>query len=249
MNILIIEDEYLLADELEEILLNIDPLHTVLAKLQSIEEAVEWIDNNECDLIFMDIQLSDGLSFTIFDKVQVQNPVIFTTAYDQYAIEAFNVNGISYILKPIDEAEVVRALEKYELLKQSYLNNSRNIIADYAKNQLKYKEQLVLTLGPIKKIVDMKSIVYFRADDRYVFACIETGKRMFSNYTLRDLETIIDPDLFFRINRTFIIYRGFVKEWMTYTKGRIKVVLDIEDTTEFIVSRGRISEFKLWIEK
>ena len=249
MNILIIEDEYLLADELEEILLNIDPSHKVLAKLQSIEEAVEWINSNECDLIFMDIQLSDGLSFSIFDKVQVHNPVIFTTAFDQYAIEAFNVNGISYILKPIDEAEVVKALEKYELLKQSYLNNSQNFSADYSKNESNYKEQLVLTLGPIKKIVDMKSIVYFQADDRYVFACIKTGKRMFSNYTLRDLETILDPHLFFRINRTFIINKGFVKEWISYTKGRIKIVLDIEDSTEFIVSRGRISEFKLWIEK
>ncbi len=249
MNILIIEDECLLADELEEILLNINPSHKVLAKLQSIEESVKWINSNQCDLIFMDIQLSDGLSFSIFDRVQVPSPVIFTTAYDQYAIEAFNVNGISYILKPIDEAEVVRALEKYELLKQSYLKNTRNFIAELTKNKSKYKEQMLLTLGPIKKIVDVKSIVYFQADDRYVFAFDNNGKRMFSNHTLRDLEAILDPQLFFRINRTFIVYRGFVKEWMTYTKGRIKIVLNIEDTTDLIVSRGRIREFKLWIEK
>jgi DNA-binding LytR/AlgR family response regulator len=130
MNILIIEDEPLLADELEEILLNINSSHKVLAKLQSVEEAVKWINSNQCDLIFMDIQLSDGLSFSIFDKAQVQSPVIFTTAYDQYAIEAFNVNGISYILKPIDETEVVKALEKYELLKillQITLKTNRNI--------------------------------------------------------------------------------------------------------------------------
>ena len=249
MNILIIEDEPLLADELEEILLNINSSHKVLAKLQSVEEAVKWINSNQCDLIFMDIQLSDGLSFSIFDKAQVQSPVIFTTAYDQYAIEAFNVNGISYILKPIDETEVVKALEKYELLKQSYLKNRQNLITDYSKNKSKYKEQLTLTLGPIKKIVDIKSIVFFQADDRYVFAFIKTGNRMFSNYTLRDLETILDPLLFFRINRTFIIYRGFVKEWMSYTKGRIKIVLDLDNSTDFIVSRSRTSEFKLWIEK
>lgn len=249
MNILIIEDEPLLADELEEILLNINPSHKVLAKLQSVEEAVEWINSNQCDLIFMDIQLSDGLSFSIFDKAQVQSPVIFTTAYDQYAIEAFNVNGISYILKPIDETEVVKALEKYELLKQSYLKNRQNLITDYSINQSKYKEQLVLTLGPIKKIVDIKSIVYFQADDRYVFAFIKPRNRMFSNYTLRDLETILDPHLFFRINRTFIINKGFVKEWMSYTKGRTKVVLDVNESPDFVVSRSRTSEFKLWIEK
>lgn len=249
MNILIVEDESLLADELEDILLNINPSYKVMAKLQSIEESVKWINDNQCDLIFMDIQLSDGLSFSIFDKVQVKSPVIFTTAYDQYAIEAFNVNGISYILKPIDEAEVVKALEKYELLKQSYFKNNQNIIADHTANNSEYKEQMLLTLGPIKKIVDIKSIVYFKADDRYVFAFLETGKRMFSNYTLRDLETILDPHFFFRINRTFIVYRSFVKEWMSYTKGRIKVVLDIDDTTDLIVSRGRTSEFKLWIEK
>ena len=249
MNILIVEDESLLADELEEILLNINSSYKVLAKLQSIEESVKWINSNECDLIFMDIQLSDGLSFSIFDKVKVQSPVIFTTAYDQYAIEAFNVNGISYILKPIDEAEVVKALEKYELLKQSYFKSNQNIVADQTVKESEYKEQMVLTLGPIKKIVDIKSIVYFQADDRYVFAFIKSGKRMFSNSTLRDLETILDPHLFFRINRTFIVYRGFVKEWMSYTEGRIKVVLDIDDTTDLIVSRGRTGEFKLWIEK
>ncbi len=249
MNILIVEDESLLADELEEILLNINPSYKVLAKLHSIEESVKWINSNQCDLIFMDIQLSDGLSFSIFDKVKVKSPVIFTTAYDQYAIEAFNVSGISYILKPIDETEVVKALEKHELLKQYYFKNNQNIIADHTANNSEYKEQMLLTLGPIKKIVNIKSIVYFQADDRYVFAFLETGKRMFTNYTLRDLETILNPHLFFRINRTFILYRDFVKEWMSYTEGRIKVVLDIDDTTDLIVSRGRTSEFKLWIEK
>ena len=249
MNILIIEDESLLADELEEIVLHIDPSHTILAKLQSIDEAVEWLNNNQCDIIFMDIQLSDGLSFTIFEKVNVQSPVIFTTAYDQYAIEAFNVNGIAYILKPIDNAEIEKALQKHELLKQSYLKTVENFISDYSQIDTKYKEQLLLTLGPTKKIVNVKSIVYFQAEDRYVFVFINTSQRMFSNYTLRDLETILDPHLFFRINRTFIVYRGCIKEWMSYTKGRIRVVLNTDDSTDFIVSRARIAEFRLWIEK
>ena len=124
MNILIIEDEYLLADELEEILLRINPSHHVLAKLSSIEEAVSWISSHTCDLIFMDIQLSDGLSFRIFEQVEVKSPVIFTTAYDQYTIDAFNANGISYLLKPIEKTDVIQALDKYELLKQAYLKNS-----------------------------------------------------------------------------------------------------------------------------
>lgn len=247
MNILIIEDEYLLADELEEILLRIDPSHNVMAKLSSIEEAVTWINSHSCDLIFMDIQLSDGLSFRIFDQVEVKSPVIFTTAYDQYTIEAFNVNGISYILKPIEKKDVIKALEKYELLKQSYLQNIENFTAA----QSNYKQQLTLNLGPVNKIADIESIQCFQADDRYVFAFINTGQRMFTNHTLKELETLLNPHLFFRINRTYIINRHAIKEWRKHSKGRVQIIVDnnTELPTKLIVSRGRTKQFNQWIKK
>lgn len=247
MNILIIEDEYLLADELEEILLSIDPSHKVIAKLSSIEEAVTWISSHSCDLIFMDIQLSDGLSFAIFDRVEVKSPVIFTTAYDQYTIEAFNVNGISYILKPIEKTDVIQALDKYELLKQSYLKNKEQ----FTTPQSKYKEEMILTLGPINKKVHTESILYFQADDRYVFALLNTGERMFTNHTLRDLETLLNPHRFFRINRTYIVNRHAIKEWRSYSKGRVEIILDSEKElpSDLIVSRGRTSKFNTWIKQ
>lgn len=249
MNILIIEDEYLLADELEETLQRLDPTYKVLDKLESIEESVYWLNHNSCDLIFMDIQLSDGLSFSIFDKVKVESPVIFTTAYDQYAIDAFNVNGIAYILKPIDEDEIVKALEKHELLKQSYLRNVHNLIDDYNHKKDSFENQQVLTIGSTKRVVNIESIAYFQAEDRYVFAILKSGQRMFSNKTLKELEKTLNPNLFFRINRTFIIQKSDVKEWMSYSKGRIKVILESDTDNSFIVSRARNKEFQLWIKK
>lgn len=249
MDIVIIEDERLLADELGEMLAGIDSSHHVVAKLQSIEESVEWLQNNVCDLIFMDIQLSDGLSFSIFEKISVTSPVVFTTAFDQYAIRAFDVNSIAYLLKPIDEKELRKALDKHKFLKQSYLSNVRNLIAAYIPQQKEYKEQIVLTQGNLKKVVDIAQIAYFQADDRYVFAFTKSGQRLFCDYPLKELETMFNPRLLFRANRTFMIYRENIKGWSPHTKGRLKIVPQYGGLKEIIVSSARASDFKKWIDQ
>ncbi|MDO5663967.1 MAG: LytTR family DNA-binding domain-containing protein [Bacteroidia bacterium] len=247
MNILIVEDEALLAEELEEKLLHINSSYNIVAKLQEVDEAVEWLNNNSCDLIFMDIQLSDGLSFSIFDKIQITTPVIFTTAYDQYAIRAFDVNSIAYILKPVEEAEIKKALSKYDLLKHSYIGNLQKLIAEIQPQKPSYKEQLILTHGTVKKIVNVNEISYFQADDRYVFAFTTFAKRLFCDSTLRDLEDTLNSDLFFRINRTFIVRKDEIDEWHPYSKGRIKIHLKHKSSEELIVSRARSQQFKLWL--
>lgn len=248
MHIVIIEDEYLLADELEEKLIQIEPSFTIVAKLQSIEEAVEWFTNHTCDLIFMDIQLSDGLSFSIFDKVPVPCPVIFTTAYDQYAIQAFDVNSIAYILKPIEDAGIRKALHKYEALRHSYTKNFRKLISEYPTEKTAYKEQLILTRGIVRKIVHTKDIACFQADDRYVFAVTTQAQRFFCNSTLRELEESLNPRLFFRINRTFIINRENIKEWTSHAKGKIKIIPKYATSGDLIVSRARITTFRSWLQ-
>lgn len=248
MEILIIEDEPLLAEELEEKLLTINSSYKITAKLQGVEETIEWLNNNVCDLIFMDIQLSDGLSFSIFDKVQVSTPVIFTTAFDQYAIQSFDVNSIAYILKPVEEVEIKKALDKYELLKHSYISIFQRFISEI-EPKTSYKEKLILTHGTTKKVVNTNEILYFQADDRYVLAFTEFAKRLFCDSTLKDLENTLNPDLFFRINRTFIIKKDAIQEWHPYSESRAKVYLKHLSPEAFIVSRARLQQFKLWLKK
>lgn len=248
MNIVIIEDEYLLADELEERLMQIQPSLHIVAKLESIEDAVEWFNNNHCDLIFMDIQLSDGLSFSIFERVQVSCPVIFTTAYDQYAIQAFDVNSIAYILKPLEEAEIRKALHKYETLRHSYAKNLQKFISEYTSEKSDYKEQLVLTQGTVRKIVNTQDIACFQADDRYVFAITTQAQRFFCSYTLKELEDNLNPHIFFRINRTFIINKEHIKEWTSHAKGKIKITPKHAISGDLIVSRARITAFRSWLQ-
>lgn len=248
MKILIVEDECLLADELAEKLTYIDSSFEIAAKLESIQETVEWLSKNRCDLIFMDIQLSDGLSFEIFEQVKVSSPVIFTTAYDQYAIQAFDVNSIAYILKPVEDIEIQKALDKYELLNKIYISDLQEFVSGYSLKQKRYKKDIIVTQGAIKKFLNIKEIPVFQAEDRYVFAFTLSGKRFFCNQTLKELETILDPTSFFRINRTFIINRDYIEKWSSHSKGRVKVVLKGELKKTLIVSSLRTNDFKEWLK-
>ncbi len=248
MKILIVEDECLLADELAEKLMHIDSAFEIVAQLESVQETVEWLHNNQCDLIFMDIQLSDGLSFEIFEQVKISSPVIFTTAFDQYAIQAFDVNSIAYILKPIEDIEIQKALDKYEFLNKSYSAKLQEFISKYSFGQAKFKKDIIVSQGTIKKFLNIKDIPVFQADDRYVFAFTSSGQRFFCSQTLKELETILNPASFFRINRTFIINRDYIDKWLSHSKGRVKVMLKQDLKRSLIVSRLRTNEFKEWLK-
>ena len=165
MKILIIEDELLAAERLEEMLNEIDPSFKVVARLGSIKESVEWLQENYADLIFLDIQLSDGISFTIFEKVKTRTPIIFTTAFDQYAIKAFELNSIAYILKPINKASLEEGIAKFQSLKVAYSFDVKAISELLAPREKEYKERFLIQIGQRYSKIDIKDIAYFYASD------------------------------------------------------------------------------------
>lgn len=250
MRVLIVEDEYLLAEELEEHLVNLDNRITVLGKLGSIEETVAWLIENSCDLLFLDIQLNDGLSFSIFEKVDVNCPVIFTTAYDEYAIKAFDVNSIAYLLKPIDEEDLEKALTKYEMLQKRSNNDSLEHLLRYIqKEKMEYLERITLSLGKIQKPVKVTEIAYFMAEGRLVFAITKDEKRYFYEKTLYQLEEELNPKYFFRANRSFIINYDSVMEVVAHTKGRVLLKLNPATKEKVMVSKERTKELNQWLRQ
>lgn len=251
MDILLIEDEYLLADELEDMILGIEPSANIKAKLTSIEECVEWLPNNYVDLIFLDVQLSDGLSFSIFDQIKVDTPVIFTTAYDRYAIKAFDVNSIAYLLKPIDELALKNAIDKFKSTSGGITNLHEAItwLMGHQKGLNSYKNRILLHMGSIQKPVEMKNISYFMADDKYLYAILNDGKRYFYDSTLSKLENEVDPNIFFRINRKYLININSVVELIQYSNSRIKVKIKPETDEDVLISYARNNDFREWLNK
>lgn len=249
MDVVIVEDEYLLAEELEDMILSLDPSIHVIAKLDSVEESIEWFKHNSCDLIFMDVHLSDGHSFSIFDTIKLDVPVIFTTAYDYYAIKAFDVNSIAYLLKPIKEDEVRTALNKFATLKTDN-NFDYSLIKDLiSKSSVRYKERFVLRMGKLQRPVSVCDISYFMADDKFLFAFLKDGKKYFCDSTLSRLELELNGDDFYRVNRKYIVSFNSVDELISYSKSRIKLKLSPETEEDVIISSSKAKEFIEWLEK
>jgi DNA-binding LytR/AlgR family response regulator len=250
MKILIIEDELPAAQRLNSLLKKIDREIEVIKMLDGVESAVNYLRRSEeADLIFMDIQLSDGLSFDIFNQINITSPVIFTTAFDQYALKAFKVNSVDYLLKPIDENELVKAIRKYKELyrgKQSDLSGKiQKIIAQM--NVEKYKERILIKRGQQFQSLDTKTIAYCFADGKLCYAVdFESGKYLLEN-NLGRLEEQLAPDRFYRINRHLLINIDSIKKIHTWLGGRLKVELHPPAAVDCVVSRERVEEFKTWL--
>lgn len=251
MNILIVEDEALAADRLEKILKEITPEITVLAKLGSIKESVKWLMLNSADLIFLDIQLSDGLSFSIFDQVSVQTPVIFTTAYDQYAIKAFQLNSVSYLLKPIRKNELAESLQKYKSLKSAFSIDFDSLLSVIQGNKPEYRKRFLIQIADKFRKVEVEDIAFFYASDRNVFLTTLDGHSYPMDISLDSLENVIDPALFFRINRKYIVSMKSIANMFAWSRSRIKLVLKppTDDEMDTIVSIDRTADFKKWMNK
>lgn len=252
MDIVIIEDEYLLAEELEEKILNIDSSINIVAKLDSVSQSIDWLKNNTCDLIFLDVHLSDGISFSIFDSLEVYIPIIFTTAYNQYSIKAFDLNSIAYLLKPVDEDKLRKSIDKFKNLRGDYNNNLKDLIAYLnreEKPQANFKKRFMLSMGKVQKPVAIDDIAYFMADDKYLFAFTSAGEKFFCDSTLARLEMELNPEMFFRVNRKFFVSISSVNELIPYSKSRIKVKLLPETEEEVIISSAKAKEFKEWLTK
>ena len=254
MMTIIIEDEKpaarLLQRKLEK--LNIQ----VGVMLHSVEEAIDWFSNNEHpELIFLDIQLSDGLSFEIFEKIEIKSSVIFTTAYDEYALRAFKLNSIDYLLKPIDEDDLEIAVAKFKSLlpKQELQTQSLGIDFEQIKRMLtnpfekNYKKRFTVKIGQHLKVISVDEIECFFSENKGTYLHTFDNRNYLIECTLELLEQELDPADFFRISRKFIIPLKAIKEIVLYSNSRLKVILPSFKEEDVIVSREKVSDFKTWI--
>lgn len=246
MKIVIVEDEAAAARRLQKLVEEISPETECMARLDSIEDTINWIDHHDPpDLFFFDIHLADGSCFEIFNHVQIERPVIFTTAYDQYAIQAFKVNALDYLLKPIKKAELETALEKFRRwdsrTKVDYEKLSR------ALHPEKTPTRFLIRFGQNLRLVSSKDAAYFYTEDRITFVITHEGKRYPLDYTLDKLDEMLDDHVFFRINRQFIIHVDAIDEMHAYSKSRVKIDLKPPCDLDTVVSTERSPHFKRWL--
>ena len=252
INILIIEDEEPAANRLQKMVKELEPDSNVVENIVSVFSGINWLkENPQPDLIFSDIQLSDGLSFEIFKNVEVQCPVIFITAYDQYAIDAFKVNSIDYLLKPIKREDLQAALNKFKKLTSApaaapALDISK-VLEAFNQTKAEYKTRFIVRYGEHIKTIKIEEVAYFYTEDKINFLTTKEGRRYTIDYNLDALESMLDPKVFFRINRQFIISIHAISEMFSYSKSRVLVKLNPPAKHETIVSTERSGDFKLWL--
>jgi DNA-binding LytR/AlgR family response regulator len=250
MRVLIIEDEGPAANRLTKLLKTIHDEIEVIDRLDSIDTAVRFLQTtNNIDLIFMDIQLADGLSFDIFQQTQVKAPVIFTTAFDQYTLRAFKVNSIDYLLKPIDEKELEQAVDKYRLLydKKDIAFSDKILKMMQEMNNTKYKERLLIKRGQQLSYLKTERMAYCYADGKLCYAVDFQNNKYLLECNLSDLEEQLQPNKFYRINRQLLVNIDAVTKVHTWLGGRLKLEINPTTTAETIVSRERVNGFKEWL--
>ncbi len=250
MKVVIIEDETPAANRLIKLLHTMDDDIDIIARFDSVESSVQFFQMPRViDLIFMDIQLADGLSFDIFSQVSITAPVIFTTAFDQYTLKAFKVNSVDYLLKPIDENELQQAVEKY---KQLYLKKENDFPGTILKMiqemaAVKYKERLLIKRGQQMSYLKTDNTAYCYADGKLCYAVDFNNNKYLLEINLTELEEQLQPNKFYRINRSLLVNIDAVKKVHTWLGGRLKIELSLSATTETIVSRDRVNGFKDWL--
>lgn len=250
MKVVIIEDEPLAAKKLTRYLQKYAADTKVLAHLSDVAAAVAWLKEHqqEVDLLFVDIQLHEELSFSIFQQVEVTKPVIFTTAYDEYAIDAFKVNSIDYLLKPITFTQLSQALAKYKRLQSQWSGSSHTSAKVLAATKTNFKDRFLVRRGNKIHSVRAVEVGYFSAEGRIVSLHHQEGRRYVLDYTLSELEQLLDPKLFFRANRSFILQINAIQDVVVYSSSRLKVSVKGQATEhEVIVSRDKVGAFKDWL--
>jgi DNA-binding LytR/AlgR family response regulator len=254
MNVVIIEDEHLIARRITDLLGHIDPGINVLASIDTVKRACEWFSQNEKpDLVFMDIQLADGLSFDIFDLVKIEAPVIFITAYQEYAIKAFKVNSVDYLLKPVSEEDLRLALGKYKRY-FTFQDSIPEIGSDLIKSiremiSKPHKSRFMIKVGDHIKSVDVEDILYFYSQQKGTFLHTSDNRNYVIDYTLDKLSELLNPDTFTRINRQYITSHKAIKELITLSGSKLKVRLQDSDDDQVYISRERLSTFKEWLDR
>jgi DNA-binding LytR/AlgR family response regulator len=260
MKVLIIEDEELAVKKLQKTLASVDPGAEVVGVADSIRSSVNWLQTNPApDLILMDIELADGQSFEIFDKVEVKSTVIFTTSYDEYALKAFKVNSIDYLLKPVQKEDLQAALEKLRAIKSMYSNNttstsSLNVDSLVKELQQKlqpkeFRKRFLVKHAQKLVSVDVEEIAYFYSDGRLNFFKTHDNRKFVVDYTMDDLEEMLNPDQYFRISRAFYVSVDSIDQIHDYFGNRLLLHLKPAVDKEAIVSREKVTDFKKWMGK
>jgi len=251
MNVIIIEDEKPSARRLQRMLDALDVKANTM--LHSVEESINWFQNNKHpDLIFLDIQLSDGLSFEIFETIEIKSAIIFTTAYDEYALQAFKLNSIDYLLKPIDEDDLAIAVKKY----REHAPQTQAVTLDF--NDIKkllvnpldreYKKRFSIKVGQHLKLINIDEIECFYSENKGTYVHTTGGRNYLLDTTLEHLADELEPQTFFRINRKFFVNINAIKDMVSYTNSRLQIKLKSYDEQEVVVARERVKDFKMWLE-
>lgn len=249
MNVIILEDETRAANHLERLLLRVAPTMKILAKLESVRDAVKYLNTNpEPELIFSDIQLADGLSFEVYKQVNVKCPIIFTTAYDHYAIEAFQTNGIDYLLKPVEEERLQKAIEKARHFSPGIVLEKLLAINRPAEEKA-YKSRFMVKVGDKIKSVPVEEILVFYSQEKASFIRTTDAHTYCIDYALDQLEPMLDPENYFRINRKYIVAIGACTNILAWTNSRLRLKIDGIDDPDIIVARERVQEFKMWLDR
>jgi two-component system LytT family response regulator len=254
MKVLIVEDEKAAVRRLQSLLAELEPGIEPAGITDTVQSTVSWLRNNDPpDLAFFDIQLADGISFEVFEQVDLECPVIFTTAYDQYALRAFEVNSIDYLLKPIDKEKLQRAIRKYlkltkpgrsTVIDPKTLQEVREMIRTGG-----YKERFVVKYGLHLRSIPIQEVSYFKSESKATFLVTRENKRFLTDHTLDQVETMIDPLHFFRINRKYMVGIDSILDIYSYSNSRLRLKLLTGEDSDMIVAREKVGDFKRWLER
>lgn len=244
MRVFIVEDEIPAREELARLLSRHFPDMEVAGTAASVRESLDWLGRNDADLIFMDVQLSDGSCFDIFGALDVRTPVIFTTAYDRYALEAFKVNSVGYLLKPVDEDELVAAVKK---LDYSYVR-VQEMLASFQRNHGGYKTRISVRFGDSYASLPMERVSHFISDGGVTMAVSDSGEKFQVDYTIESLEAVLDPKTFFRATRGCIVSINSIDKVSRYFNSRLKLFLKGQRDSGLVLSRARVPEFLKWMD-
>lgn len=254
LNVLIVEDETPAADKLERYLKKYSEGIQVLHRIDTVKESVQWLRDHQAkvDLIFMDVQLKDGISFSIFQEIKIEKPIIFITAYNEFALDAFKVNSIDYLLKPITFTDLSVSLKKMESLSSQLRWNeeknktiTQNLPSSPAKS---YKNRFMVKLGEHIRSITSEEISFFFADGRDVYLITNQLRKFIIDYTLEGLDEILDPKQFYRVNRSYIVNISSIQDVVVYSNSRLKITPIIKWEKEIIVSRDKVNDFKQWFD-
>lgn len=249
MNVIILEDETRAASHLARLLAVLSPEMKIVATLETVRDSVTFLLNNpEIDLIFSDVQLADGLSFDLFRQIPLKCPIIFTTAYDHYAIEAFKTNGIDYLLKPIEEERLLQALEKVRKFTPSFALDMILALANASVNK-NYKSRFMVKTGDKIKSIPVNEILAFYSLEKATFILTSDKRNYCIDYSLDQLDTILDPAVCFKISRKYIVTMQACTTILAWSNSRLRLKIEGIDDNEIIVARERVQDFKSWLDR